>query len=318
MTSTWEKMNTWGRNSTPFLFIIDFEQLQPLAWTLDKVPSNVLYYFNGTSNSHYSEVTKVQPFSFKKSPLSIEDYQKKFNAVQKELKLGNSFLLNLTVPTPIEISLDLRTIFFRARSKYRVYVKDKFVSFSPETFIRIKDGYIFTYPMKGTINADIPNAEQLILADIKESAEHATIVDLMRNDLSRVAKEVEVTKYRYYEELQSQEMKIGQVSSEIRGKLTSEYKNALGDLFKTILPAGSISGAPKPKTYQLIQEIEGSPRGYYTGVAGIFDGESLDSCVLIRFIDHAGMFRSGGGITAQSKLENEYQEMIDKVYVPFY
>jgi para-aminobenzoate synthetase component 1 len=318
MKSVWEKMNYWGRNGIPFLFIIDFEQHYPLAWTLDKVPMNVLYQFNGASNVKAPEAIPSEPFIFKKSPLSIATYQQKFDAVQKELKLGNSFLLNLTVPTQVETNLDLRTIFFRAQSKYRICLVDKFVSFSPETFIKIKDGYIYTYPMKGTINADTPNAKQLILADTKESAEHATIVDLMRNDLSRVAKEVEVTKYRYYEVLQTREMKIGQVSSEIRGKLTPTFKNALGDLFLSLLPAGSISGAPKPKTVQLIQEIEGSPRGYYTGVAGIFDGESLDSCVMIRFIDDQRIFRSGGGITAQSTLEKEYQEMIDKVYVPFY
>ncbi|MBT8284898.1 MAG: aminodeoxychorismate synthase component I, partial [Flavobacteriaceae bacterium] len=129
---------------------------------------------------------------------------------------------------------------------------------------------------------------------------------------------VEVTKYRYYEVLRSEGKEIGQVSSEIRGKLLPEFRTSIGDLLREMLPAGSISGAPKPKTCELIQEIEGLPRGYYTGVAGIFDGKALDSCVLIRFIDQNGMFKSGGGITAQSTLESEYQEMIDKVYVPVY
>ena len=87
-----------------------------------------------------------------------------------------------------------------------------------------------------------------------------------------------------------------------------------------LLPAGSISGAPKQKTVEIIREAERSDRGYYTGVFGIFDGRDLDSAVNIRYIeqtDHGLQFRSGGGITAMSKMEDEYQEMMDKVYVPF-
>jgi len=318
MKSIWENMNAWGKEGIPFLFIIDFEQIHPLAWTLDSLPREVLYDFNGRSNANRIGFPASKMFDFQKFPISLEAYEQKFSAVQKELRLGNSYLLNLTVPTPIHTNLDLKTVFYKSRSKYAVYLENEFVSFSPETFIKIDNGYIYTYPMKGTINADIPQAEQLILADVKEAAEHATIVDLMRNDLSKVARSVEVTKYRYYEILRSEGKEIGQVSSEIRGQLLPEYTTAIGDLLREMLPAGSISGAPKPKTCELIQEIEGLPRGYYTGVAGIFDGKALDSCVLIRFIDQNGMFKSGGGITAQSTLESEYQEMIDKVYVPVY
>ncbi|NNK34929.1 MAG: aminodeoxychorismate synthase component I [Eudoraea sp.] len=318
MKSIWEKMNAWGKEGIPFLFIIDFEQMNPLAWKLDRLPREVLYDFNGRSNTNRIDFSTSKMLGFQKYPISLEAYKQKFAAVQKELRLGNSYLLNLTVSTPVQTNTDLETVFYSSRSKYAVYLENEFVSFSPETFIKIDDGYIYTYPMKGTINADIPQAKQLILADAKEAAEHATIVDLMRNDLSKVARSVEVTKYRYYEVLRSEGKEIGQVSSEIRGKLLPEFRTSIGDLLQEMLPAGSISGAPKPKTCELIQEIEGLPRGYYTGVAGIFDGTALDSCVLIRFIDQNGMFKSGGGITAQSTLESEYQEMIDKVYVPVY
>ena len=85
------------------------------------------------------------------------------------------------------------------------------------------------------------------------------------------------------------------------------------------MPAGSISGAPKEKTVQIIQQAENQPRGYYTGVFGIFDGESLQSAVAIRFIeqtDNGLVFRSGGGITVQSDVQEEYRELIQKVYVP--
>lgn len=87
-----------------------------------------------------------------------------------------------------------------------------------------------------------------------------------------------------------------------------------------LLPAGSISGAPKPKTLDIIKEAELDKRGYYTGIMGIFDGNSFDSAVMIRYVEKKGkqlVFRSGGGITAQSKAHEEYNEMVDKVYFPW-
>jgi len=86
-----------------------------------------------------------------------------------------------------------------------------------------------------------------------------------------------------------------------------------------MLPAGSVTGAPKKMTTSIIRDIENSDRGYYTGVCGVFDGESLDSAVMIRFIElQNGMmqFRSGGGITFMSQAREEYEELIEKVYVP--
>ena len=172
--------------------------------------------------------------------------------------------------------------------------------------------------MKGTIDAEIEDAKNRILADKKEQAEHATIVDLLRNDLSKVANEVRVNKYRYYEVIKSNAKKLGQVSSEICGTLPEDFPNSIGDILWELLPAGSISGAPKNKTVQIIREVEGTTRGYYTGIAGHFDGQNLDSCILIRYIDQNYTYKSGGGITHLSSMEEEYQELIDKIYVPIY
>jgi len=110
-----------------------------------------------------------------------------------------------------------------------------------------------------------------------------------------------------------------QVSSEIRGKLAPDYLSHLGDMLFSMLPAGSITGAPKIKTTEIIREVEQYDRGYYSGVFGVFDGQSLDSAVMIRFIeesDNGLLFKSGGGITAQSVMNEEYNEMIAKIYVP--
>jgi para-aminobenzoate synthetase component 1 len=119
--------------------------------------------------------------------------------------------------------------------------------------------------------------------------------------------------------IHTNEKKLLQVSSEISGEMAEGYAASLGDIIFSLLPAGSVSGAPKKKTTEIIAAAEGIPRGYYTGIAGLFDGRNLDSGVLIRFIekrDDMYFYRSGGGITSFSDPMSEYSEMIDKIYVP--
>ena len=153
----------------------------------------------------------------------------------------------------------------------------------------------------------------------KEIAEHATIVDLIRNDLSVIAKNVRVNKFRYLERIHTNREPLLQVSSEIMGDLPEDQQYHLGDIIFALLPAGSICGAPKRKTLEIIEEVETHQRGFYTGICGYFDGRNLDSGVMIRFIqEHENklFFKSGGGITSMSNLESEYQEYIEKIYVP--
>jgi para-aminobenzoate synthetase component I len=173
--------------------------------------------------------------------------------------------------------------------------------------------------MKGTIDASLPHAREKILGDEKESAEHATIVDLIRNDLSMVAKNVHVSSFRYVDEIRTHDKTLLQVSSTIRGNLPEDFTCRIGDILFRLLPAGSVTGAPKKRTVEIIREAEQYDRGYYTGICGYFDGQRLESGVMIRFIENIGgqlYYKSGGGITAWSTVESEYQEMIDKVYVP--
>jgi para-aminobenzoate synthetase component 1 len=101
--------------------------------------------------------------------------------------------------------------------------------------------------------------------------------------------------------------------------LPENYASKIGDILFSMLPAGSVSGAPKKKTVEIIREAENYEREYYTGIFGIFDGKNLDSCVLIRFIENQNgrlVYKSGGGITFMSRAETEYEEMLEKVYVP--
>ena len=315
-----EEMNRLGIARQPFLFLIDFEAQRPLIFPLDELNDDeVRFIFPGHSNVVAQPPPSPIPIVLEKYPVSFDTYRKAFDTVIRHICEGNSFLVNLTQPTPIVCNLDLGQIFAHSWAPYRLWYRDHFTVFSPETFVRIQDDKIYAYPMKGTISSSIPDAENIILSDVKEMSEHVTIVDLIRNDLSCFAKKVEVSRFRYLGKVPTQRSKLLQVSSEISGFLPQDYHKKLGDIISSLLPAGSISGAPKPKTLEIICEAEGYERGYYTGVMGVFDGQNLDSAVMIRFIElrHGQLvYKSGGGISARSDAQKEYQEMIDKVYVP--
>jgi para-aminobenzoate synthetase component I len=318
-------VNEWANQKTSFLFLIDFELQKPIAIKLSDVnPNEILFDINGFTNAPTFDVDSPNQdffFAANKSSLSIEHYEKKFEQVFYHLNRGDSFLTNLTLKTKIETNKSLKELFYLSKARFKLWYKDEFLVFSPEIFIQIKDQKVFSFPMKGTIDASLPNAKEKILADQKELAEHVTIVDLIRNDLSTVASSVKVTRFRYVEEVKTHQKDLLQVSSEIQGDLPSHYLSRLGDILVALLPAGSVSGAPKKRTLEIIRKVEGEKRGYYTGVFGYFDGQSLDAGVMIRYIeknDQKLFFRSGGGITTQSKMETEYQEVIDKIYAPVY
>ncbi|MEO9475148.1 MAG: aminodeoxychorismate synthase component I [Cyclobacteriaceae bacterium] len=313
-----EEINRLAGQKTPFVFFTDFlgdkVWLKPLGNLGEK---ELRWDFSG---SHTAQRTQNSPFTFSKSPLSFEQFKPAFDQVVEEINYGNSFLVNLTFKTPINTSLSLDDIFERSAAKYKLKFGEHFVVFSPETFVKMKDGHVYSYPMKGTIDASVENAEEQILKDPKETAEHVTIADLIRNDLSQIADEVRVTKFRFISEVNTHEKKLLQVSSEIRGKLPEGYQAQLGTLLFKLLPAGSITGAPKPKTVEIIQSTENYDRGFYTGICGHYDGKNLDTGVMIRFIEKQGdqlYYKSGGGITSFSNARKEYQELIDKVYLPF-
>ena len=310
--------NQFGSQKRPFFFLIDFELKKPIIFPLDENQENIYFDILGKRNTE--KITSIKKaFEFNSESISLEKYQTAFLLVKQEIQAGNSYLLNLTAPTKIHSSYSLEEIFFASKAKYKLLLKDNFVCFSPECFVRIQHNKIYSYPMKGTINANIENAEQTLLNSPKEFTEHNTIVDLIRNDLALVAKNIEVTKYRYIEKVETHRGAIFQTSSEICGELENNWQENIGTILAKLLPAGSISGAPKVKTVEIIQKAEQQERGYYTGIFGYFDGERLESAVAIRYIEqqyHQLIFRSGGGITALSDINDEYNEILEKVYVP--
>lgn len=310
-------MNSLAAKEKPFLFAFDYQLSKAFVIENALNQQEVLFLTPSYTNSKNKAINKKADIV--SHAIEYSAYKKGFEVISKALFMGNTYLANYTVSTPIELNCSLKDIFYLANSPFKLYLPNHFLSFSPERFVRIEDGKIFTYPMKGTIDATIPNARERILNDKKETSEHITVVDLLRNDIGMVAKNVEVTRFRYIDKIKTQRGSILQVSSEIIGDLDNNWRQHIGDIILKLLPAGSICGAPKQSTLKAIGEAESRKRGFYSGVFGYFDGQSLDSAVLIRFIEQIEeryYFHSGGGITVNSECYKEYQEVNQKIYLP--
>ncbi|NJC24560.1 aminodeoxychorismate synthase component I [Neolewinella antarctica] len=317
--STWaSQLNALGAKGTACFFLVDFEMERPEIWTLDD-PDCPSFTFPDRDVAEAVPAGSTIPRLYPEH-ISREAFRTAFDTVQAGLQRGDSFLTNLTFPVPVQLNCGLEDVYHYAQAKYRILVPNNFVCFSPETFVTISStGHIESRPMKGTTVNTQAGRHQLLRSS-KEIAEHATIVDLIRNDLSIVASKVRVTDYRYFHEISTSRRGLVQTSSNVGGQLAPDWRERMGDILRQLLPAGSISGAPKTATLDIIRAAEGQARGYYCGIAGHFDGEQLDTCVLIRLIEERApgihYFRSGGGITARSRWEDELHELKSKVRIP--
>lgn len=259
------------------------------------------------------------------TPLFDKDvYCKMVEKAKKHIYEGDIFQIVLSnrLSAPFEGSLlntyrILRTL---NPSPYMFYFSGMDVEIagaSPETLVKLEDGVLHTFPLAGTRprgkNDDEDKAlETELLADEKELAEHNMLVDLGRNDLGKISSfgSVKVEKYMSIERY-SHVMHIG---STVRSEIREEY-DAL-DAVSAVLPAGTLSGAPKIRACQLIAELENNKRGIYGGAIGYIDFTgNLDTCIAIRiaYKKNGKVFiRSGAGIVADSIPENEYNECINK------
>jgi len=191
---------------------------------------------------------------------------------------------------------------------------------SPEMMVKLEDGKAETRPIAGTRprgrNAEEDNAlTRSLLADPKERAEHTMLVDLGRNDIGRVSRfgtvEVpvlmEIEKYSH----------VMHIVSSVQGELNPEYSSF--DLLRACFPAGTLSGAPKVRSMEIISELEGTRRGPYGGAVGYFGfGGNMDTCITIRTIVMIGdtvFLQGGAGIVADSDPMNEYEETLNKIQV---
>lgn len=259
------------------------------------------------------------------SPLfDKEAYCKIVEAAKRHIKEGDIFQIVLSnrLEAPFEGSLlnTYRVLRTMNPSPYMFYFSGTDVEVagaSPETLVKLEDGVLHTFPLAGTrprgkTEEEDNRLEAELLADEKELAEHNMLVDLGRNDLGKISKfgTVEVEKLHSIERY-SHVMHIG---STVRGEIREEF-DAL-DAIEAVLPAGTLSGAPKIRACQLIGELENNKRGIYGGAIGYIDFTgNMDTCIAIRiaYQKNGRVFvRSGAGIVADSDPEKEFQECINK------
>ena len=259
-----------------------------------------------------------------RSYFSKEQYCNMVVKAKEYIKEGDNFQVVLSNKIEAEIEGSILDAYRVLRSTnpspymFYFYSNDIEISgASPETLVKLENNKLYTFPLAGTRKRGKDKEEDLelekeLLADEKELAEHNMLVDLGRNDIGKISEinSVKVDKYMSIEKF-SHVMHIG---STVSGTLRSD-KDAL-DAIDSILPAGTLSGAPKLRACEIINELEGNKRGIYGGAIGYIDFTgNLDMCISIRlaFAKNGKVFvRSGAGIVADSVPENEYEECINK------
>lgn len=259
-----------------------------------------------------------------KSLFSLEEYCDMVKCAKHHIKEGDIFQIVLSNRLEAQYEGTLLNAYRILRtinpSPYMFYFSSsdmEVAGASPETLVKLEDGVLHTFPLAGTRPRGKTDEEDLalekeLLADPKELAEHNMLVDLGRNDIGKISKFGSVIVEKYHSiERYSHVMHIG---STICGKIAQD-KSAL-DAIDAILPAGTLSGAPKIKACQLINDLENNKRGIYGGAIGYLDFTgNLDTCIAIRiaYKKNGKVFiRSGAGIVADSVPETEYRECINK------
>ena len=247
------------------------------------------------------------------------DYAPAFAEVERQLRLGNTYEVNLTYRHVVASDDDPIDVYRRLRrlnpAPYTAYVQHEGVavlSSSPERFCRIEGPAIETRPIKGTLPrgedpiADAEHAQRLA-RDPKLRAENLIVTDLLRNDLSIVCRPgtVEVPELMRVESYEN----VHQLVTTVRGQL----RDGIGpvDAVRALMPGGSMTGAPKLRTMQIIAEVEDSPRGVYSGVLGWIGPQASDLGMVIRSLVHDGEHYTagtGGGVTVRSDEAEEYAE----------
>ena len=256
--------------------------------------------------------------------VSKEEYCKLVERTKEYIVDGDIFqaVISRQFSSPYEGSLinPYRVLRTTNPSPYMVYMKiddEEIMSTSPETLVRLENGRLTTFPVagsrpRGTTEEEDQELEADLLSDEKELSEHNMLVDLGRNDLGRISKfdSVEVTKYMMIHKYS----KIMHICSQVEGDIKDDC-DALSAI-ESVLPAGTLSGAPKIRACEIIEELESEERGVYGGALGYLDFTgNMDTCIAIRMAvkkDGRVYVQAGGGIVADSIPENEYRESANK------
>ena len=286
----------------------------PLAW---------MGVFGEPSSSKLATIPGAPPLISEWEPqMSKRHYQRAIQSIRDYIEAGDTYQVNFTFPLVGHLDGDsfswFRTIAESQGAAYSAYIdigSHTILSFSPELFVERRGKKLITRPMKGTLargrwtEEDRERAEQL-RSSLKDRAENVMIVDLLRSDLGKIAEtgSVEVTELFAVEYLN----RVLQMTSTITA--TQRPDVSVTDMLRALFPCGSVTGAPKRRTMEIIEELEEHPRGIYTGAIGLIrpDGDAVFS-VPIRtlVVDHSNgsaTFGVGGGITWDSTSEGEYEE----------
>ena len=258
--------------------------------------------------------------------LTRAQYKKKFQRTLEYIAAGDIYQLNLTFKAKFQLRGSARGLFRDLRQKQHVSYgalietgASSILSLSPELFIEWDGERILTRPMKGTAPRGLTTAaderlQQWLSSDVKSRAENLMIVDLMRNDLSRIAKpgSVRVPDLFTVEAFET----VLQMTSGVEAQLSG--KNSFPDLLRAIYPPGSITGAPKVRAIEIIEELEDEPRGVYTGAIGFLRphaGGVFNVAIRTLHIDGKGRgeIGIGSGLVQDSHAESEYEECLLKL-----
>lgn len=285
---------------------------------------------NDFSDLISNKITKHPPLNFSltskwQSNISQQDYAQAFNKIHDYIQNGDCYQVNFSQRFTADFngsSIKAYQLLSQANqapfSAYLNYPEFQVLSLSPERFIESHNSQVTTQPIKGTrARASDPqeDARQIeeLINSVKDRAENLMIVDLLRNDLSRTAAKASVKVSELFAHYSFSS--VHHLISTIHSQLSAEYDNY--DLLETTLPGGSITGAPKIRAMQIIEELEQSRRSVYCGIIAYIDGKNnMDSNICIRTLlakDQQLYCWSGGGLVADSNLPAEYQETFDKL-----
>tara|TARA_B100001029_G_C15062001_1_gene459335 strand:+ start:3785 stop:5002 length:1218 start_codon:yes stop_codon:yes gene_type:complete len=259
--------------------------------------------------------------------ISKKEYFKSIKKIKQYLEIGDVYQINRTYPINYKLKgnvFDLYTYMnwrIKPRRGFYLNIKTKqFLSFSPEEFIKVKNNIISTFPMKGTRPEGSNEIEKMknineLSDSVKDKAEHLMIVDLLRNDLGKICEFGSVKTKKLFS-IQTYET-VHHMVTEVYGKLNSD--STFFKIMKALFPGGSITGAPKEKAMQIIDEIENYNRGIYTGTMGyIKPNGDMDFNIAIRTMtiqNNIIEYPVGGGIVWDSNPENEWEETKTKAKI---
>lgn len=303
-----------------FLGYVSYEFYKILENPSYESDENLAYFEGFAKKKRLKDLQSEARYYPKLSRLDFTQYEKAFKALKEAVAKGQSYQLNLTQELLLQTNLSGLELFKilakEQNTRYKMYLKNEdlqILSFSPELFFKTKKRNITTKPMKGTISKGKNKKEtrqnaKFLQNDVKNRSENVMIVDLLRNDLAHIAKDIKVKRLFEIESYKS----LLQMTSTIKARL---YKGVrLFEIFAALFPCGSVTGAPKKETMKLIKALEQRHRGIYCGALGLVHKDKSIFSVAIRTLfrkegDENFRYGVGSGLVWDSKLEEEFREL---------